>query len=78
MNTETIQHSAHKRRKYEKLDQMRVLFCLLCGLPQFCKVQMTIHHELEQKEGDHERPRSTIPTYFKVQKYLETNHQLMK
>ena len=72
------QHSAHKRRKYEKLVQMRVLFSLLCGLPQFCKVQMTIHHELEQKEGDHERPRSTIPTYFKVQKYLETNHQLMK
>ena len=72
------QHSAHKRRKYEKLDQMRVLFCLLCGLAQFCKVQMTIHQQLEQKEGDHERPRSTIPTYFKVQKYLETNHQLMK
>ena len=71
------QHHAHKRRKYEKLVQMRVLFSLLCGLPQFCKVQMTIHHELEQKEGDHERPRSTIPTYFKAQKYLETNHQLM-
>ena len=74
------QHPAHKRRKYEKLDQVRVLFSLLCGLPQFCKVQMTIHQQLEQKEGDHERPRSTIPTDadFKAQKYLETNHQLMK